>query len=187
MREDLSMTGTDPARVSLPAVPTSAARFPRRVARALNWGPAQVAKPALRWTVNGLVWAGALLMLDSGIIHVRLWADGGYQGIAVIGPLFLSQGVAGILLAVVLGLFRRLGLIVAGAGLMAATAVGLLVSVYVGLFGFQESLAVPYAGMSLAEEFTGAALLAAAAAIVLAGRPWRRSQPRSERVWPPAD
>ncbi len=54
--------------------------------------------------------------------------------------------VAGILLAVALGVFRRLWLIVAGAGLMAATAPGLLLSVYAGLFGFQESMAAPHAG-----------------------------------------
>jgi hypothetical protein len=173
MKEDLSTTGTDPARVSGSAASGSADRLPRRVARALNGRPAQLTPSALRWTVNVLILAGALLMLDSGVIHVRLWADGGYRGIAVIGPLFLVQGVAGILLAVALGVFRRLGLIIAGAGLMAATAVGLLLSVYVGLFGFRESMAVPYAGMSLVEEVAGAILLAAAAAIVLARRDGR--------------
>jgi hypothetical protein len=40
----------------------------------------------------------------------------------------------------------------------------------IGLFGFQESLAVPYAMSSLVVEFVGAAVLAAAAAIVLAAR-----------------
>ena len=120
--------------------------------------------------MNGLTWTGAILTPTSAIIHVRLWADGGYQGIAVIGPLFLAQGVAGILLALPLGVFRRLGLIMAGAGLLAATA-ALLLSVHVGLFGFWESMAAPYAGMSLVVEFAGAVLLAAAAAIVLAGRP----------------
>ena len=138
----------------------------------------------MRWIVNGVTWAGALLVLASAVIHLRLWADGGYQGIAVIGPLFLAQGVAGILLAVALGVFRRLGLIWRGA-MLAATAVGLLISVQVGLFGFQESMAAPYAGMSLVVEFAGAVLLAAAAAIVLAWRPRRRPPARSERVWPP--
>jgi hypothetical protein len=170
MKEDLSVTGANPARVSGSAVTRSADRLPRRVARAAAWGTAQVRPSALRWAVNVLIWAGALLMLDSGVIHVRLWADGGYRGIAVIGPLFLIQGVAGVLLGVALGVFRRLGLIIAGAGLMAATAAGLLLSVYVGLFGFRESMAVPYAGMSLVEEVAGAILLAAAAAIVLARR-----------------
>ena len=187
MREEFRVTAADLARVPLPGVPAAADRFPRRVARLLNWRPAQVTAPALRWTANGLTWTGALLMLASAIIHARLWADSGYQGIAVIGPLFLAQGVAGILLAVALGVFRRLGLIMAGAGLLAATAVGLLLSVHVGLFGFRESMAAPYAGMSLVVEFAGAVLLAVAAAIVLAGRPRWRPRAGSERVWPPAD
>ena len=179
------MTGINPAPVSRPAVPGMAARFPRRLARALAWGPRQVDRAAVRWTVNGVTWAGALLVLASAVIHLRLWADGGYQEIAVIGPLFLAQGVAGILLAVSLGVFRRLGLMLAGSAMLAATAVGLLISANVGLFGYQESLAVPYAGMSLVVEFAGAALLGAAAAIVLASRPWRRPLAYSRRVWPP--
>ena len=187
MREDFRMTATDPARRPRPGAPAAADHFPWRVARLLNYRPVQVTAPALRWTVNGLTWTGALLILVSAIIHVRLWAYGGYQGITVIGPLFLAQGVAGILLAVALGVFRRLGLIVAGAGLLAATAVGLLLSVHVGLFGFRESMAAPYAEMSLVVEIAGAVLLAVAAAFVLAGRPRRRPRARSERVWPPAD
>jgi formate hydrogenlyase subunit 4 len=93
--------------------------------------------------------------------------------------------VAGILLAVALGVFRRLGLMLVGSAMLAATAVGLLISVNVGLFGFQESLAVPYAGTSLVVEFAGAVLLAAAAAIVLARRPRRRPLAHTRRVWPP--
>ena len=63
---------------------------------------------------------------------------------------------------------RRRALIVAGALTLAATAVGLLLSVYVGLFGYKESLAVPDAQSSLVIEFTGAALLTALAIFVIA-------------------
>jgi hypothetical protein len=59
--------------------------------------------------------------------------------------------------------------------MMAATAAGLLLSAGIGLFGFQESLAVPYATSSLVVEFASAAVLAAASALVLAGGP--RSRP----------
>ena len=41
----------------------------------------------------------------------------------------------------------------------AATAVGLLLTVHVGLFGYTESLSVPYATLSLAVEFTAAFVL----------------------------
>jgi hypothetical protein len=189
MREGPGLARTGPARSSHWAAPgsarVSAGRFARQRARALNGRPGQLGRAALGWRVNNVTWAGALLMLDSGIIHLRLWADSGYRDIAVIGPLFLAQGVAGILLAVVVGIFRRLWLMVAGAVLMAATAAGLLLSVYVGLFGFRESLAVPYAGMSLVEEAAGAVLLAGAAVLLVAGRP--RSVAHTVRVWPPAD
>jgi hypothetical protein len=125
--------------------------------------------PAARWAVTVLVVVGAALMVWSGVIHLQLWSDG-YRTISVIGPLFLIQGIGGIALAVVIAVFRRVVLMAAGAVMMAATAAGLLLSVGIGLFGFQESLAVPYAMSSLVVEFVGAALLAAAAAIVLAAR-----------------
>ena len=143
---------------------------PGRAARLLARGPATMKSPAARWTVNVLAIAGAALMVWSSVIHLQLWSDG-YRSISVIGPLFLIQGVGGIALAVVLAVFRRLILMAAGAVTMAATAAGLLLSAGIGLFGFTESLAVPYAGSSLVVEFAGAAVLAAASAIVLAARP----------------
>jgi hypothetical protein len=52
--------------------------------------------------------------------------------------------------------------------LLVVAGAGLLLSAGVGLFGYVESLAVPYAEASLVVEFTSAAVLAFAAAIVLA-------------------
>ena len=129
--------------------------------------------PGARWAVNVLAIAGAALMVWSGVIHLQLWADG-YRSISVIGPLFLIQGVGGIALAVVLAVFRRVVLLAAGAVMMAATAAGLLLSAGIGLFGYTESLAVPYAMSSLVVEFASAAVLAAASAILLAARPGSR-------------
>ncbi len=146
---------------------------PGRAARLLARGPARIQSPAARWAVNILAVLGAALMAWSGVIHLQLWSEG-YRNISVIGPLFLIQGAGGIALAVVLAVFRRVGLMAAGAGMMAATAAGLLLSAGIGLFGFRESLAVPDAGSSLAAEFASAAVLAAASAIVLAARPGSR-------------
>ena len=42
---------------------------------------------------------------------------------------------------------------------LAATAVGLLLTAHGGLFGYTESLSVPYATLSLAVEFTAAFVL----------------------------
>ena len=146
---------------------------PGRAARLLARGPARVKSPGARWAVNVLAVAGAALIVLSGVIHLQLWADG-YRSISVIGPLFLIQGIGGIALAVVLAVFRRVVLLAAGAVMMAATAAGLLLSAGIGLFGYTESLAVPYAMSSLVVEFAGAAVLAAAAAILLAARPGSR-------------
>jgi hypothetical protein len=160
---------------TMPRLPATARRdsFPRRSARLLLRGPASLTSPAARWAVTLLAVAGAGLLAWSGVIHLQLWSDG-YRDISVIGPLFLIQGIASIALAVALVAFRRLALLAAGAALAAATAAGLLLSASIGLFGYTESLAVPYAETSLVVEFTSAAVLAAGAAIVLAAPFLRR-------------
>jgi hypothetical protein len=84
----------------------------------------------------------------------------GYRTIPTIGPLFLLQGISGFLLALVLLLWRRLFVVVAGAGFMVATIGGLLISVYFGLFGFMDTFAAPYAGLSVVLESAGAVVLA---------------------------
>src|ERR1700691_6263120 len=112
-----------------------------RAAQLLAGRPAGMTSPAARWSVTVLAVAGAALMVWSGVIHLQLWSDG-YRSISVIGPLFLIQGIASIALAAVLVVFRRLVLMAAGAVLLASTAVGLLLSASIGLFGYQESLLV---------------------------------------------
>ena len=137
----------------------------RRSARFILAGPASVTPWAARWAVTVLAVAGAALLVWSGIIHLMLWDDG-YRDISVIGTLFLLQGVGGIVIAAAIVIFRRLLVLAAGAVTLAATAVGLLLSAHVGLFGYRETLAVSYATLSLTVEFTGAAILAVAAAII---------------------
>jgi hypothetical protein len=162
--------------LSRPSTASQPDTFRRRFARLSLTGPAQLASPVSRWAVTLLAVAGAALMVWSGVIHLQLWSDG-YRDIPVIGPLFGIQGIASIALALPLVVFRRLALLAAGAVLLAATAVGLLLSAGIGLFGYTESLAVPYAGTSLVVEFTGAAVLLVAAIITLISnrRPHRQS------------
>jgi hypothetical protein len=130
-----------------------------------------------RWTVLVLAGIGGGFLVWSAVIHLELWSDG-YKDISVIGPLFLVQGIANIILGVAVVAFRWLALLAAGAVAGVATAGGLLLSVYVGLFGYTENLSVPYAELSLAVEFTaafvllvGAVLLALAAPVRAAGNP----------------
>jgi hypothetical protein len=128
----------------------------------------------------GLV-VGSALLASSGAIHLRLWATG-YRTIPTIGPLFLLQGIAGVLLAVLLVIWRRLLVVVAGAGFMVATVGGLLVSVNFGLFGFMDTFAAPYAGLSLVLEITGAVVLGVVGTVLVRGdrrSDLRRSDQRS--------
>ena len=152
----MSVKRSGTRRVPHPESPGARQSGTRRILALLAWArPASGPRPP-GGAVNVLALAGAALIIISAIIHLHLWASG-YRGIAVIGPLFLAQGVISIPFAVILGVFRRLGLLAPGAALMAGTAVGgYCLSVQVGLFGFKDSLAAPYAGMSLVVEFTAA-------------------------------
>jgi hypothetical protein len=131
---------------------------PKSIIRFLLRGPGALRSRTARWTVLALAATGAAFLVWSAVIHLELWSDG-YSGISIIGPLFLAQGIGCIVLGVAIVAFRRLALLAAGAVAGAATAVGLLLTVYVGLFGYQESLSVPYATLSLAVEFTAAFVL----------------------------
>jgi hypothetical protein len=108
-------------------------------------------------TTLGLV-AGSALLASSGAIHFQLWAMG-YRSIPTIG-----------LLGLVLVLWRRLLVVVAGAGFMVATISGLLVSVKFGLFGFMDTLAAPYAGLSVVLESVGAAVLTVVGVVLVHGQ-----------------
>ena len=114
-------------------------------------------------------WAGAVLLLLSAIIHLHLWSQG-YKHIPTIGPLFVLQGVVGIVAALAVAVFRRF-VVLAGAAMFAiATAGGLVLSILVGLFGFRESIHAPYATSSLTIEVAAFVLLATAASVTLARR-----------------
>ena len=139
------------------------------ITRFLLRRPAALTSRTARWAVLALTGIGAAFLVWSAVTHLELWGDG-YRDISVIGPLFLVQGTACIILGVAIVAFRWLALIAAGAVAGVATAVGLLLSVYVGLFGYTESLSVPYATLSLAVEFTAAFAALAAVGLLALGR-----------------
>lgn len=127
--------------------------------------PRALGSARARWVVNLLALAGAAMLVWSAVIHLKLWGNG-YREIHVIGPLFLAQGIGCIVLALVLLGLRWLVLLLAGAVTLAATAAGLLVAVYHGMFGFIESLSAPYTMLSLWVEFVGAGILLLAAVVL---------------------
>jgi hypothetical protein len=153
---------------------------PKSIIQFLLRGPGALQSRTARWTVLALTAIGAAFLIWSSVIHLELWGDG-YSDISVIGPLFLAQGIGCIVLAVAIVAFRRLALLAAGAVAGAATAVGLLLTVHGGLFGYTESLSVPYATLSLAVEFTAAFVLLLATA-VLALSPTARAAARPAAV-----
>ncbi len=134
--------------------------------------PGALSSRVARLTVLALAATGAGFLVWSAVIHLMLWSDG-YKDISVIGPLFLVQAIASIVLALAIVALRWLALLAAGAVAGVATAAGLLLSANVGLFGFTESLSVPYATLSLAVEFTAAFLLLVATAVLALARPAR--------------
>jgi hypothetical protein len=142
------------------------------VVRFLLRRPGALESPIARWTVLVLAATGGGFLVWSAVIHLELWSDG-YKDISVIGPLFLAQGIGLIALAVAIVAFRWLALLAAGAVAGAATAVGLLLSASIGLFGYTESLSVPYAELSLAVEFTAAFVLLVGAGVLALAQPAR--------------
>jgi hypothetical protein len=116
--------------------------------------------------------AGAATVAWSAAIHLHLW-NTGYGGISTIGPLFLFQSVTGFVLAVVIASLRKVVPALLGAGFLAATLGGLVLSVEVGLFGFRDSLSSPYAGVSVVIESVGTVVLLMACALRIATK--RRS------------
>ena len=74
-------------------------------------------------------------MIFSGLIHIHLW-DIAYRHVATLGPLFLVQAIAALVLAVVLVVARVVVVALACIALMLGTVVGFILADTVGIFGF---------------------------------------------------
>src|SRR5215212_2304514 len=84
---------------------------------------------------------GAALLATMGGIHLYLWSVG-FENITVIGPAFMLNAIAGLVLAigVLLAPRRLLGWVAAaGALLQLGTFLALMLALTVGLFGYHES------------------------------------------------
>jgi hypothetical protein len=123
-----------------------------------RYGPLFFAALVLRLACAGLlIWVAA--------IHLDLWSEG-YRDIPTVGPLFLADAVGGFLLAAVLLVWPRPLAGLLGAGFMASTLAGLIVSINFGLFGFRESSGASFVVQTIILESVGAlALLAWVAAV----------------------
>ena len=131
-------------------------------------GPADLASLAARVAVTVVIAGGAACAVYSGYIHLYLWGRQPfpYRDIPTIGPLFLVQGIAAIIIGLLVVISRRVGAVLIGAGLLVVSVVALVIDVEVGMFGYKDSWAVPYAKTTLYEENVGAVLLLAAACVL---------------------
>lgn len=93
----------------------------------------------------------AALMVVSAIDHIHLW-DIAYRHVATLGPLFLVQAIAGIVLAVVIVASRLAAAVLAGAVLMVGTIGGFIIADTVGLFGFTLPEVTSWAYLALSTE-----------------------------------
>ena len=84
---------------------------------------------------RGLAVAGVLLSAD---VHFDLWYADGFRDVDTIGPLFLLNAIAGLVIGLVLLCWRHWLPALAAAGFGAATLVAFYLSVTIGLFNFKE-------------------------------------------------
>ena len=132
-------------------------------------GPGRSRRPVdLVTTVSFAV--GGLLLVWSAYIHFHLWDEtGGYRSIATIGPLFLFQSIAGLVVGLGVVAVRRVWAAVVGVAFALSTLGGFLISVTHGLFGFQETWLAPFAQQAFGIEVAAVVVLCLAAVLCLVG------------------
>ncbi len=86
-------------------------------------------------TCRGLTAAGVLL---SAVVHLDLYALQGFREIDKIGPLFLLNVIAGLVLGIAVLVWRHWLPALACAGFGAVTVLAFWISVWHGLFGLHE-------------------------------------------------
>ena len=129
--------------------------------------PADLRSVPLRVVVTVMIAGGAACTVASGVIHLYLWGKQyGYRDVPTIGPLFLIQGITAILMGLIVIASRQAGVLLAGAGLLIASVIALVLAIEVGLFGFKDSWLAPYAWTSFYEELAGGVLLLAASGVL---------------------
>ena len=133
----------------------------------LGRGPADLRSLPWRVAVTLMIAGGAGCTVASGVIHLYLWGKQyGYRDVPTIGPLFLLQGIAAVLIGLLAIVTRRVAALLVAAGLLVASVIALVLAVEVGLFGFKDSWLAPYAWTSFYEEIVGGVLLLAAAGVL---------------------
>jgi len=119
----------------------------------LGRGPADLRSLPWRVAVTLMIAGGAGCTVASGVIHLYLWGKQyGYRDVPTIGPLFLLQGIAAVLIGLLAIVTRRVAALLVAAGLLVASVIALVLAIGVGLFGFKDSWLAPYAWTTFYEE-----------------------------------
>lgn len=84
---------------------------------------------------RGLAAAAVFMSAD---VHFDLWYAGGYREVKTIGPLFLLNAIAGLVIGLLVLCWRHWLPALAAVGFAAATLAAFYLSVTVGLFNFTE-------------------------------------------------
>jgi hypothetical protein len=132
----------------------------------LFFGPRRLTK-STGWVATAAYVVGGLLLMWSAYIHLRLWKSEGYRHIPTIGSLFIVQSIVGMVIGVAAVVVRRVWVAVLGTGFAVSTMVGFLLSVAVGLFGFQDTWSAPFAKQTFSIESASIVALTMAAALCL--------------------
>lgn len=112
--------------------------------------------------VRVLCAVAAVLLVVSGIIHLRLWFQA-YRHVHILDALFLVQVAAAWLLAVALIVARHLLVVAAALALMVGTMAGFIMARTVGIFGFKDPSSTSEAILVLVVEIVAAIILAISA------------------------
>jgi hypothetical protein len=142
----------------------------------LTMARATLRRPDLGWRgalpvlAHVLRVVAAVLLAWIGYIHWLLWHEG-YKYVPTSGPFFLVDAIAAVALAVALVAWPRAITGIASAGFVAGTLLALLISLWVGLFGFHESISAAHVVQSLWLESITIVLLVAWSLIALAAVP----------------
>jgi hypothetical protein len=118
-------------------------------------------------TSRGLAAAGVFL---SAVVHLDLWVQG-FRSIATIGPLFMLNFVAGLVIGIGVLVWRHWIPALVAAGFGAATVIAFWISVIHGLFGVKETTTGSSEILAEVAEYTAVAFgLAVVVMLLLSAR-----------------
>jgi hypothetical protein len=130
-------------------------------------------------TSRGLAAAGVFL---AAVVHLDLWVQG-FRSISTIGPLFMLDFVAGMIIGVGVLVWRHWLPALAAAGFGAATVVAFWISVVHGLFGVKETPTGSSEILAEVAEYSAVAFgLAVAVLLLWPPKPGTPSPSRSTRT-----